>query len=64
MAKAPGTIRRRGNGWQVIIRVGGKRHQFGPRSEPYLGADPTQKEVEEWVWRKHDALKEDREARG
>ncbi len=22
--------------WQVIIRLGGKRHQFGPSSEPYL----------------------------
>ena len=56
MAKAPGTIRRRGNGWQVIIRVNGKRHQFGPRSTPFLGTAPTQNEVEEWVWREHDRL--------
>ena len=57
MAKAPGTIRQRGNGWQVIIRVKGERHQFGPRSDPFLGADPTAKEVDEWVWRKHAELK-------
>ena len=56
MARAPGTIRERGNGWQVIIRVKGERHQFGPRSAPYLGTDPTRKEVEKWVWRKHAEL--------
>ena len=58
MAKAPGTIRKRGNGWQVILRVNGDRYQFGPRSEPRLGAGLTRNEVEEWAWRKHDALKE------
>ena len=57
MAKAPGTIRQRGNGWQVILRLNGARHQFGPRSDPFLSADRTRKEVEEWVWRKHDELK-------
>ena len=57
MAKAPGTIRKRGNGWQVILRVQGERYQFGPRSEPFLGADPTRKQVDEWVWRKHDEIK-------
>ena len=56
MAKAPATIRQRGNGWQVIIRVNGQRHQFGPRSEPFLGTDRTRKEVDEWVWRKHKKL--------
>ncbi len=58
MAKAPGTIRQRGNGWQVIIRVNGKRHQFGPRSEPYLGIEEERSEVETWVWRKHKKLME------
>ena len=57
MAKAPGTIRQRGNGWQVILRVNGERYQYGPRSTPFLGLDPTRKEVEEWVWREHDLLK-------
>ena len=56
MAKAPGTIRKRGTGWQVIIRVNGDRHQFGPRSEPFLGLGPSRNEVEEWVWRKHKEL--------
>ena len=66
MAKAPGTIRQRGNGWQVIIRVNGQRHQFGPRSEPFLGTDRTRKEVDEWVWRKHKKLEKvaKREAEG
>lgn len=31
--QAPGTIRRRGKGWQVILRVNGDRHRFGPRTE-------------------------------
>ena len=57
MAKAPGTIRKRGNGWQVIIRVNGTRHQFGPRTAPFLGTLPTLNEVEEWVWREHEKLK-------
>jgi len=57
VADAPGTIRQRGNGWQVIIRVNGKRFQFGPRTAPFLGTDPTRNEVEEWVWRKHEELK-------
>ncbi len=66
MAKSPGTIRQRGNGWQVIIRVNGQRHQFGPRSEPFLGTDRTRKEVDEWVWRKHKKLEKvaKREAEG
>ncbi len=50
MAKAPGTIRKRGNGWQVILRVNGDRYQFGPRSEPFLGLGPSRNEVKEWVW--------------
>ena len=57
MAKAPGTIRKRGNGWQAILRVNGKRFQYGPRSTPFLGTDPTRNEVEEWVWRELDRLK-------
>ena len=57
MADAPGTIRKRGNGWQVIIRVNGERYQYGPRSEPYLGTGLTRNEVKEWVWRKHAELK-------
>ncbi len=57
MAKAPGTIRKRGNGWQVILRVNGDRHQFGPRSEPFLGLGPSRNEVKEWVWRKVEELK-------
>ena len=57
MARAPGTIRKRGSGWQVILRVNGKRFQYGPRSTPLLGTDPTRNEVEEWVWREHDRLK-------
>lgn len=66
MASAPGYIRKRGTSWNVVIRVDGERHEFGPRSEPFLGQDSTtRKDVEEWVWRKHDELREaaKREAR-
>lgn len=66
MANAPGYIRRRGTSWNVVIRVDGERHEFGPRSEPFLGhSSTTRKDVEEWVWRKHDELREaaKREAR-
>lgn len=59
VAKAPGTIRRRGQGWNVIIRLDGKRHEFGPRSEPFLGQVKTKKQVEEWVWRKHAELRDE-----
>ena len=59
MAKAPGTIRKRGTGWQVILRVNGARHQFGPRSEPFLGSGPTRKAVQEWTWRKHRVLEKE-----
>lgn len=62
MAKAPGTIRQRGQSWNVIIRMDGERHEFGPRSVPFLGVAETRKEVEEWTWRKHAELKEEAEA--
>lgn len=52
MGRHPGTIRRRGAGWQVVLRVEGERHQFGPRTDPFL-ADATRAEVEEWCWRKY-----------
>ena len=58
MAKAPGTIRQRGSSWNVIVRMDGERHEFGPRSEPFLGRAKTRKEVEEWTWRKYTELKE------
>jgi len=58
VAKAPGTIRQRGNSWNVIIRLNGERHEFGPRSEPFLGTATAKKQVEEWTWRKHAELKE------
>lgn len=61
MAKAPGTIRQRGTSWNVIIRMEGERHEFGPRSEPLLGVATSRKEVEEWTWRKHAELKEEAE---
>ncbi|MBM4182899.1 MAG: site-specific integrase [Gemmatimonadetes bacterium] len=61
MAKAPGTIRRRGSGWNVIIRHNGKRHEFGPRGVEFLGTAKTRKEVEEWTFRKHAELVEDAE---
>lgn len=62
MGKAAGsrhTIRRRGQGWNVVIRHGGDRHEFGPRSEPLLGRAESEKEVEEWAWRKFAEIKED-----
>lgn len=58
MAKAPGTIRQRGSSWNVIIRMDGERHEFGPRGEPFLGTAESRKEVEEWTWRKHAELRE------
>lgn len=44
MAKLPGVIRR-GAGWNVMIRVNGTRHRFGPRTEPFL-RDASRNEVE------------------
>jgi integrase len=58
MAKAPGTIRQRGAGWNVIIRLNGTRHEYGPRGVDFLGTAKTRKEVEEWTWRKHTELRE------
>jgi integrase len=55
MAKAPGMIRKRGTGWQVVIRVNGERHQYGPRNEPLL-ADASRNDVEEWTWRQYCEL--------
>lgn len=57
--KLPGhIIRRRGGSWRVVLCVGGKVHQFGPRLEPLLGAETKSKtEVAEWAWRKLEELK-------
>lgn len=55
MARPPGVIRRRGAGWNVMIRVRGTRHQFGPRIEPFLRS-ASRNEVEEWTWRKYREL--------
>jgi integrase len=65
MAKAPGTIRRRGVGWNVIIRVEGERHEYGPRSVKLL-RQASRTEVEEWVWHEYRRLVEQakREADG
>ena len=59
MARAPALIRRRGKSWNVVIRLDGVRHEFGPRSEPFLGKASTKKHVEEWVWRKHAELRDE-----
>ena len=59
MARAPGLIRRRGQSWNVVIRLDGERHEFGPRSEPLLSKASTKKQVEEWVWRKHAELRDE-----
>lgn len=56
MAKAPYTIRKRGKSWQVVLRVNGERHQFGPRYDPFLGSDPIQNAVVEWALRKRTEL--------
>ena len=66
MAKAPGVIRRRGHGWNVMIRVHGERHQYGPRTERFLGSNPSRNEVEEWTWRRYRELEQTakREAAG
>lgn len=58
MARLPGHLTRRGNGWRYIVRVNGTRHTFGPRSEPVLRLFKTRNEVEEWAWAKLDELKE------
>lgn len=58
MAKV-GTIRRRGRGWNVVIRLDGVRHEFGPRETPELREGAlTEKGVEEWMLRKRGELKE------
>jgi integrase/recombinase XerD len=56
MARAPGLIRRRGQGWNVQIRVDGRKHEFGPRKEKFLRHAKTRADVEEWTWRKHAEL--------
>ncbi|HET9982619.1 MAG TPA: tyrosine-type recombinase/integrase [Longimicrobiales bacterium] len=56
----PGLIRKRGMGWQVVLRVGGKRHQYGPRTEKLL-ASCTKNEAEEFAWRKLKELKKEAE---
>lgn len=56
--KPKGLIRRRGTGWQVIIRIGGERHQYGPRTEPIL-ASGSRLDVEEWVEREYKRLQRD-----
>lgn len=53
-----GLIRERPKGsgsWQVVIRVGGERYQFGPRSTPELGS-MTRGRAEEWMLRKRGEL--------
>lgn len=49
MAERPFYMRKRGAGWQVVIRVDGERHQYGPQAADALkgGERP---DVEEWAW--------------
>ncbi|MGH7578012.1 MAG: hypothetical protein ACREM1_23185 [Longimicrobiales bacterium] len=47
MSKVPGVIRRRGAGWNVMLRVDGRRHEYGPRKVPLLRYG-SREEVEEW----------------
>lgn len=57
MAKIPGYYRKRGQGWQVVIRFNGQRYQYGPREyEELRGA--TENEVREFVWREYRRLEE------
>lgn len=48
-------IRRRGAGWNVLVRVDGHRHEYGPRSVPLL-RHGSREEVEEWVWAEYRRL--------
>ena len=61
MAKVPGMIRRRGKSWNVVLRVAGGRHEFGPQSYPELGPGSTHRDVEEWTWRKYKELEDQAE---
>ncbi|MEQ1856161.1 MAG: tyrosine-type recombinase/integrase [Longimicrobiales bacterium] len=59
MAKAPGTIRQRGQGWNVIIRHNGERREFGPRTVELLRTATSRKAVEEWTRRKYRELEDE-----
>jgi hypothetical protein len=55
MAKAPGVIRWRGAGWNVKIRMDGRRFQYGPRTVELLRY-ANRAEVEASVWDEHRRL--------
>lgn len=57
--RLPGHIvKRRGGSWRVVLCVGGKVHQFGPKLDPTLGAETKSRaDVAEWAWRKFEELK-------
>lgn len=49
MKEQPGTIRRRSRGWNVILYVRGRRHEFEPRSEPSLRTRALRSAIEQWA---------------
>lgn len=55
MARPPGLIERRGQGWRVRIRVDGERYVYGPRGVPLL-RHGTREEIEAWVWEEYRRL--------